>query len=324
MRYRRTIAAIGAAVAVAVGVSGCKSTNALEHEYPATGVVVGSGSSTGSRLVAEIYADALRGTGIAVTTDLGVGDRLDYVRALGSGRISVVPDDTASLLAYFRHTADRAGGAGGADDEIAGDAGADAHPDGAQGSTDPLVAPLSRALPGYLRIGDAARAARTETLVVAEGSAQRLGLRSVSDLSGHCSDLRASFVAGPVSDGQVRSALADVYGCSFDGVALVDTPAQAADAVSAGTAAVAAVPNLSPSVGQGGLTALDDDRGALPSGHIVPLFRAAALQDEQIDVLDTVAGELTSKDLAAMIRSVRVDGEGIDEVVGRWRAQHGS
>src|SRR5699024_9125981 len=89
VRYRRAAAAAAATLAVAVGLTGCKSTTALEQEYVSTDIVVGSGTSTESRIVAAVYAEALRGTGIGVSTDLGVGDRFDYVRALQSGRISV-------------------------------------------------------------------------------------------------------------------------------------------------------------------------------------------------------------------------------------------
>ncbi|MDN5760368.1 MAG: hypothetical protein L0H59_17905 [Tomitella sp.] len=319
MRYTRPAAAVGAVLAIAVGLSGCKSTSALEQEYVSTDIVVGSGMSTESRVVAEIYADALRGSGIEVSTDLGVGDRLDYVRALESGRISVVPDDTASLLAFFRQvSADKAAEAAGRKSQVDSAATSpDAKAAGGQASE------LSTMLPGYLRISDAALASREQSLVITDGSARQWNVHTVSELASHCGNLEASVVAGLVSDAQLRNALADDYDCRFADVQVVDDAADAAAALGDGSAEVAAVTNLSPAAHEDGLTVLDDDRDALPGGNLVPLFRAGTLQDEQIRALNKVAGELTSKDLGDMVRKVDVDGRKIGDVVGDWRAQHG-
>lgn len=328
MRYRRAAAAAAATLAVAVGLTGCKSTTALEQEYVSTDIVVGSGTSTESRIVAAVYADALRGTGIGVSTDLGVGDRFDYVRALQSGRISVVPDDTASLLAFFER-AERTGAlpAGGAPgdqaagaDKAGGDTAATSQDAGAVGA---LEESLSMALPEYLRVSDAALAEREQTLIVDDATARRLGLHSLSDLAPHCADLRASLVVGLVSDAQVRDALERGFGCTFAGVAPAGTAADAAGAVADGSVQVAGVTNLAPAASSGRFTVLEDDRDAMPAGNLIPLFRAGSLGDAQIQALNTVAGELTGEDLATMVRQVDADGRSVPDVVGDWRAQHG-
>ncbi|WP_182348147.1 glycine betaine ABC transporter substrate-binding protein [Tomitella gaofuii] len=321
MRYRRSAAAAAAVVTAAVALTGCRSTTALEQEYSSTQVVVGSGVSAESRIVATIYAEALRGTGIGVSTDLGVGDRFDYVRALESGRISVVPDDTASLLAFFQRSnmQDTPGTAPDAQ-KAGGDTAATSDEPGAVSAVEEA---LSRALPQYLRVSDAALAERGQTLIVDDGTARKWDLHNVSDLAAHCADANASLAAGLVSDAQVRAALAESYGCTFAAVDVVGTPADAADAVTQGLSEVGGVTTLSPAASMDGFTALEDDRDSLPAGNIIPMYRTASLGDRQVEALNNVAGELTTDDLAAMVRRVEVDGLSVADVVGEWRAQHG-
>ncbi|QDQ97249.1 glycine betaine ABC transporter substrate-binding protein [Tomitella fengzijianii] len=321
MRYRRSAAAAAAVLTVAVALTGCESTTALEQEYSSTQLVVGSGASAESRIVATIYAEALRGTGIEVSTDLGVGDRFDYVRALESGRVSVVPDDTASLLAFFeRSNAENVRNAAPDAEKSGGDTAATSDEPGAVGAVEEA---LSRALPQYLRVSDAALAERGQRLIVDDSTASKWGLHSVSDLAAHCADTDASLVAGLVSDAQVRAALADSYRCTFAAVDVVGDPADAADAVSQGRSAVGGVTTLSPAASMDGFTTLEDDRETLPTGNIVPLYRAGSIGDRQVEALNNVAGELTTDDLAAMVRRVEVDGRPVADVVGDWRAQHG-
>ncbi len=318
MSLRRSAAAACAALALAGGVAGCRSTSDLEQQYTSTGIVVGSGTSTDSRIVAAIYARALRGTGAQVSTDLGVGDRIDYVRALESGRISVVPDDTASLLAFFQRTQAEATPTAGA--QPGGDTAATS-PDA--GAVSELEKALSKALPAYLRVSDAALASRGQAVVVDAATARSLGLHTLSDLAPHCAGMDASLVAGLVSDAQVRGALADAYHCTFARVEAASTPADSARAVSSGAVDAGGVTTLSPAASEAAFTVLDDDLDALPSGDIVPLYRTGSLGDDQVRALDRVAGELTTDDLAHMVRQVDVDGRSVDDVVGEWQAQHG-
>ncbi|AHH21174.1 putative ABC-type transporter system, substrate-binding protein [Nocardia nova SH22a] len=91
---RLLLAATVAAVAV-----GC--SNGTED----TTITVGAGDSAQSRLIAEIYAQALARTGAHTVVRDRLGQRADYLAALDAGTITVVGDTSGDLLRTFDSTA---------------------------------------------------------------------------------------------------------------------------------------------------------------------------------------------------------------------------
>ncbi|MCX5043722.1 hypothetical protein OG921_11150 [Aldersonia sp. NBC_00410] len=64
-------------------------------------IVVGSGDSARSELVAQIYAGALAHDGADVRTDLNLGARTDYLTALDGGRVTLVPEQSGAYLIHL-------------------------------------------------------------------------------------------------------------------------------------------------------------------------------------------------------------------------------
>ena len=64
-------------------------------------VVVGSADFTESKILAEIYSQALKAKGVDSSTKLGIGSREIYIKALQDGSISAVPEYTGNLLLNF-------------------------------------------------------------------------------------------------------------------------------------------------------------------------------------------------------------------------------
>ncbi|MGW0044598.1 glycine betaine ABC transporter substrate-binding protein [Rhodococcus sp. NPDC003348] len=93
-RLGRTVAA---AALTAVALAGCSSGSSLTADPAPAPVTVGSGESAESRVLAEIYAGVLRGTGSPVQTRLGLAEGED-LSALDSGAVTLVPEYTGSLL----------------------------------------------------------------------------------------------------------------------------------------------------------------------------------------------------------------------------------
>ncbi|MFD1811585.1 glycine betaine ABC transporter substrate-binding protein [Rhodococcus gannanensis] len=88
--------AAGALVLAAV-LGGCSTGSSLTDD-PAPGpITVGAGESAESQVVAEIYAEVLRGTGSPVSTRLGLGAG-DTLAMLDSGEVTLVPEYTGPLL----------------------------------------------------------------------------------------------------------------------------------------------------------------------------------------------------------------------------------
>ena len=55
--------------------------------------------------MANIYAEALKAKGVDVSTNLNIGSREVYLKALQDGSISLLPEYTGNLLQYFDTTA---------------------------------------------------------------------------------------------------------------------------------------------------------------------------------------------------------------------------
>ena len=68
-------------------------------------IVIGSANFPESALIANIYAEALKAKGIDVSTNLNIGSREVYIKAIEDGSINLVPEYTGVLLQYFDKTA---------------------------------------------------------------------------------------------------------------------------------------------------------------------------------------------------------------------------
>src|SRR5664279_2854339 len=64
-------------------------------------IVIGSANFPESALIANIYAAALKAKGVDVTTNLNIGERAVYLKALQDGSINLVPEYTGVLLQYL-------------------------------------------------------------------------------------------------------------------------------------------------------------------------------------------------------------------------------
>ncbi len=64
-------------------------------------IVVGSADFTESKILAEIYSQALMAKGVESSTKLGIGSREIYIKALQDQSISAVPEYTGNLLVHF-------------------------------------------------------------------------------------------------------------------------------------------------------------------------------------------------------------------------------
>lgn len=87
----------GAVTAMAVVLVGCSTGGATATDPAPAPITVGSGESPESRVLAEIYAAVLRGTGAPVQTRLGLPEE-EYLAALDSGSVTLVPEYMGGLL----------------------------------------------------------------------------------------------------------------------------------------------------------------------------------------------------------------------------------
>jgi osmoprotectant transport system substrate-binding protein len=268
------------------------------NDEPAPSITVAAGDSIESSVLAEIYAGALARTGARTAVAPGLGNRADYLAALDADRVQVVGEHTGALLAHLdEHATVRL--------------------------PEEVVKAVSAALPEGLVVSDSAEGAdlRPRLLLTAQAAAQDK-VRTVGDLAPRCGGLTAGVATTP---GLLPSAVRErVDGCDFAAIVAFPDPAALRKALLDGRVQVGLLggpPELTPGATDG-LAVLADDDYAVRAENVLPLFRKGLLDQRQIKKLNYVAGELTTDELAAMIRSVRDDGAAPGDVARAWLDKH--
>ncbi len=173
---------------------------------------------------------------------------------------------------------------------------------------------LARSLPDWLTVADSATAADD---VVVRTTNPATGATTLSAFAPSCADATVRVAAdtdGPAGDTDglhgdaILATLDEVYGCRFR--ARVGE-GENADVV-VGRALTAPLPEAAT-----GATSLTDDRAAFPAQEVVPIVRKGSLNDSAASALETVAGELTTADLAASVERVAT-GESAEAVAQQW------
>jgi osmoprotectant transport system substrate-binding protein len=253
-----------------------------------------------SELVAAVYAGALREAGFDVTHLRRVGSREMLLPALERGLVEMVPEYSGSALAFFggRPTADASATAAALADE---------------------AAPR-----GLVTLEPAAAQSRNGVVVNAD-TAQRLGLRTISDLATAADDM--SFGGPPECPDRplCLPGLERAYGLTFGSFLPLDVggPITVA-AVSGGTVDVGLVFTSDGSLARHDLVLLRDDRGLQPAESIVPLVRRDALDRFGAalgEAFDRVSSQLTTDDLRRL-NALVAGGVSADDAAARWLGEH--
>ena len=297
--WSRALIAASTLLLVAGVVSGCAGGDTTLDGSAGQGtgeIVVGAGDGAESRILAEIYAGALRSTGAPVTTEGGLGDRTAYLGRLDAGNVTLVPEFTGRLLRYY-------------------------DPESTETEQDEVFEALSKALPQGLSISDFAAAEDRSALAVTPQASGQLDLTTLDELVPSCS--RSTAVLAPAFE---ADALPDLTGCTFAQIRTVGDDAAAvgeldATAPADGAVRVAGVTTASPAVAGADLVLLADDEHVFTAQNVVPLFRIGTLTEAQLKALNVVAGELTTADLADMIGQVRGGADSAD-VARVWLDAH--
>ena len=154
----------GVSLAASLVLAGCASSNPLDE--PATGdssgdsntIVIGSQAYYSNEIIAEIYAQALEGSGCTVDRQFNIGQRDAYMPDVESGAIDLFPEYTGNLLQYFDDSA-------------------------VATSPDDVYAALQDALPDGLTALDYAEASDQDTYTVTKAFAEEHSLASIADLA---------------------------------------------------------------------------------------------------------------------------------------------
>ena len=156
------------AVLLAALLTGCGSANPLgggSISGDLKSIVVGSADFPESKIIAEIYAQALAANGFTVGRQFGIGSRETYVPAVKDHSIDLIPEYTGNLLQYF-------------------------DPKTKATAADDVELALARVLPGDLSILTPSPAEDTDTVAVSAETAKKWNLKTIADLAQHSAQVK--------------------------------------------------------------------------------------------------------------------------------------
>ncbi|AFM19630.1 periplasmic glycine betaine/choline-binding (lipo)protein of an ABC-type transport system (osmoprotectant binding protein) [Mycolicibacterium chubuense NBB4] len=303
---RRYPLRIAIALLLALMVSACGSSNPLgggEVSGDLKSIKVGSADFTESKILAEIYAQALEANGFTVSRQFGIGSRETYIPAVRDHSIDLIPEYTGNLLQYFDEKSPAT-------------------------TPDAVLLALLKALPGDLSILYPSPAEDKDTLAVSQATAQRWNLKTIADLAAHSAEVKV----GAPSEFQSRQTglvgLKEKYGLDIapaNFIAISDGGGPATvQALTGGTVTAANIFSTSPAIEQSKLVVLEDPKNAFLAANVVPLVSSQKMSDELKTVLDAVSAKLTTQGLIELNTSVEGNrGVDPDEAARKWIADNG-
>src|ERR1700741_4379882 len=101
MHYRSLtiLLAVLALVSAACGSSNPLGGGSISGDLKS--IIVGSADFPESKIIAEIWAQALEANGFTVSKQFGIGSRETYIPAVKDHSIDLIPEYTGNLLQYF-------------------------------------------------------------------------------------------------------------------------------------------------------------------------------------------------------------------------------
>ena len=304
-KKRRWNLAILAAV-LALITAACGSSNPLgggEVSGDLKSVVVGSADFPESKIIAEIYAQALEANGFTVGRQFGIGSRETYIPAVRDHSIDLIPEYTGNLLQYFDKNTKVT-------------------------TPDDVLLALFRTLPGDLSILNPSPAEDKDTVAVSEATAKKWNLKSIADLAAHSPEVKFGAPSEFLNRTEGLPGLKAKYGLDVpqnNFVAISDGGGPATvRALVDGTVTAADIFSTSPAIKANNLVVLEDPKNNFLAANVVPLVSSQKKSDEMKTVLDAVSAKLTTEDLIELNTATEGNaGIDPDEAARKWVQDNG-
>jgi osmoprotectant transport system substrate-binding protein len=290
----------------ALAAAACGSSNPLgggSVSGDLKSIIVGSADFPESKIIAEIYAQALEANGFTIRRQMGIGSRETYIPALKDHSIDVVPDYTGNLLQYF-------------------------DPKATVTTPDAVVVALLRVLPGDLSMLTPSPASDTDTVAVTAATAQKWNLKTIGDLAAHSPEVKFGATSEFLNRTEGLPGLKAKYGLDIAAanfVAISDGGGPATvRALTDGTVTAADIFSTSPAIPQNKLVVLEDPKNNFLAGNVVPLVASQKMSDRLKAVLDAVSAKLTTADLVDLNTAVSGNaGVDPDQAARKWMQDNG-
>ena len=284
MQRRPILTAITCALAIALTACGPDgeatpvNRSALEDDA----ITVGSFDFAESRLLGEIYGQALEAAGYEVLRALDLGPRELVTPALAAGLIEFVPEYAGSALRFIRQGA--------------------ATPSQDAERTRALLAQAMVNQP--VAVLEPAPAQNANTFVVTRDTAEDAGLRTISDLRPIAGDLTFGGPPECATRSLCLIGLEDLYGVTFGTVVALDAGGpMTRQALLDGGVDVGLLFSSDASLREGDFVELVDDLGLQPAENVTPIIRTEVVDrwgEDLVAVVDAVSARLTEDELRAL------------------------
>lgn len=277
----------------------------IESQDP-NAIVVGSFDFTESRILAHIYALALREKGLKVDLETDVGPREVLGPALEQGLIDIVPEYLGTALQFMSI---------GQADPTRSTAFAHAS----------LKEELGRR---GLQVLAPSPAQDQNGFVVLPATAEEYELESISDLKPVAKTLRFGGPPECPTRPFCLLGLEQTYDLEFESFRALDTGGPVTvTALEQEQVDVALLFTTDPHIASGDFILLEDDRRLQPAENIAPIVRSDVVERygrRVVTALNAVSARLTTADLSELNAAVDLDGRTPDDVAHEWFETRGS
>jgi osmoprotectant transport system substrate-binding protein len=266
-------------------------------------IIVGSADFPESKIIGEIYAQALEANGFTVGRQFGIGSRETYIPAVRDHSIDLIPEYTGNLLKYF-------------DEEST------------VTTPEAIELALFRVMPGDLSILTPSPAEDKDTLAVSRETANKWNLKTIADLAAHSPEVKLGAPSEFLNRTEGVPGLKKNYGLDISPnnfVAISDGGGPATvRALVDGTVTAADIFSTSPAIPQNDLVVLEDPKNNFPAANVVPLVSSQKKSDELKTVLDAVSAKLTTEGLIELNTATSGNtGVDPDEAARKWVQDNG-
>jgi osmoprotectant transport system substrate-binding protein len=269
-----------------------------------TKLTIGSKNFTEQKVLGEIYAQALAAAGYDVSTELNLGDEKTALKALEGNEISAYPEYTGTaLLSFFGYTADKL-----PSDET----------EAFNLAKDGFAKKDLTALPPTPFVS-------SNEVGVTKETADKLGLKKISDLGGKSQDLTLYGTPECRQRLDCKLGLEKVYGLKFKKFVPVDI-ALRHEVLKKGQADVSIVFTTDPQNKREGFVLLEDDKGMFPPYNSTLVVRNDVIDRAGPDLertVDIVNKGLTDEVMQELNARVDLDKETPKDVAGQYLEESG-
>lgn len=313
MRHHRRLV-LGASLLTALTALGAGGGAIVSAQEQPT-VRIGSDDFYESKLMAEIYAQALEGAGFTVDRQLGLGSRDTRAPAFEEGQVDLVPEYVGSGLGYYVLGSDDPGLMALA---VSGD-----------GETNRANLQAAYTLLGIeATVLGMTPGEDTNAAAVRADTAAELGLSKLSDVPPVADQL----VFGLPPECETRPLCAgalEQYGIDFAAIqkeSLAACDAPIADALAGGAVDFGWLCSTQPAIAQNGFVVLEDDLDTQPAENLVPVVRNDYLAQVEggaealAAILDPVSAAITTEVLTELGVRHAIDLEDIEDVAADFLA----